>query len=92
MENYLRVNSVRKYGKKAIRTIANEQPNILIDNFLVMILCNGLWTIALEITDSEEYKSFYKSYSEGCYLSFTLYAVPESERLNCKDEGRQPCQ
>lgn len=91
MGNYLGVNAVKEKGNKIISMVPNEQPTIPTGKFLVMILCNGLWALAPEVTDPEEYQVFYDGYSQGHYLSFTVYAVPESERDNCKDEGRQPC-
>lgn len=42
-------------------------------NRLVMILDNGLRKVAPDVSDPEEFKCFYDSYSTGMWLSYHLY-------------------
>ena len=89
MGTYLGVNTVMENGE--LVTIYNDQPQVTSGKFLVAIVCNGLWSIASEVTDKREYDEFYNSYCQGNWLSFKVYAVNESDRDKCPDEGRVPC-
>ena len=91
MGTYLGVNAVKRIGKLVTLIFPGQRPEVPNDSFLIAIICNGLYAIAPEVTDSKEYDYFYQSYAAGNWLTFKVYAVPESERSNCEDEGRQPC-
>ena len=89
MGTYLGVNAVIEKGEQV--TMYNDKPQKPKGTFLVAIVCNGIWSIAPEVTDQREYDEFYNSYCQGNWLSFKVYAVNESDRDNCPDEGRVPC-
>ena len=89
MGTYYGVKAVMEKGEHV--TIYNDRPQKPNDTFLVAIVCNGIWSIAPEVTDKREYDEFYNSYCAGNWLSFKVYAVKESDRNTCPDEGRVPC-
>jgi len=89
MGTYLGVNAVIKHGEQ-IHTY-DKQPQIPSGKFLVAIICNGIWSIAPEVTHESEYDEFHRAYCAGLWLSFKVYAVNESDRDICPDEGRVPC-
>lgn len=93
MGTYLGVNAVKKYAGNygPIKHPNEKQPDVPPGCFLVVIVCNGVWSIAPEVTDKSEYDEFYNSFRAGNWLSFEIYAVNESDRDKCPDEGRVPC-
>lgn len=91
MGTYLGVNKVKEIGRKVLAVLMNKQPTIPDDSFLVAIMCNGVWAIAPEVTDINEYDMFVREYNRGNYLNMELYLVPENQRDNCPDEGHQSC-
>ena len=93
MGTYLGVNSVVKYAGAfgPIIHVNEKQPEVPKGRFLVAVVCNGVWSIAPEVTDEIEYNELYNSYCAGNWLSFKLYAIKEEDRDKCPDEGRVPC-
>jgi len=93
MGTYLGVNAVIKHAGNygPINHPNEKQPDIPDGRFLVAVVCNGVWSIAPEVTDKREYDEFYNSYCQGNWLSFKVYAVKEEDRDKCPDEGRVPC-
>ena len=89
MGTYLGVNAVKEHGEQI--NADDKQPRIPPGKFLVAIICNGIWSIAPEVTPESEYDEFHRDYCAGHWLSFKVYAVNESDRDNCPDEGRVPC-
>ena len=92
MGTYLGVTAVKSKGKK-VTIIEGQYPNegYNSNNILVAIICNGIWSIAPEVTKISEFEQFYDDYSKGDWLKFEVYALPNSEIDNCPDEGRVPC-
>ena len=88
---YYGVRKVIENGKRVQSYLPlKEQPHIVEGNVLVGILDNGLWAIAVDLTDKREYQEFYNSYARGMWLSMYLYEVPEEKIKDCPDEGRVP--
>jgi len=90
MGNYLGVNAVKKFGNEQ-SVFGRTKPNVKKDEFLVAIVCNGVWAIAPEVTVKSEYEEFYNSYSQGNWLTFKVYIISEENREKCPDEGRVDC-
>jgi hypothetical protein len=83
---YLGVKAVSTKGKFIQGSV--DQPYIPTGHRLIMVLNNGLYKIAPDVTDPKEYKYFYEQYSKGYWISFELFLLPEELIKECPDEGR----
>ena len=83
---YLGVTAVERLGTLIIPM--QSQPPVWPGHRLVMVLDNGLWKIAVDVTDRREYDDFYASYSKGNWLQIRLYDIIKEQVKECPDEGR----
>jgi len=84
---YYGVEAVIGKGERILHT-TKEQPLIFDDKVLVALVSNGLYVVAPDVTDPNEYQHFYDTYSQGWWLEMVLYNLPKSEIPNCPDKGR----
>ena len=91
MGTYYGVKAVEEIGTPVVAVPMNEQPPIPTGNILVAVMCNGIWSIAPDVTDKKEYEAFVKDYNQGNWLKMRSYLVPDEQIKNCPDEGRVPC-
>lgn len=85
MGTYHGVNAVKANGNK-LQIPRGTKPDCPDGCYLVAIVNNGVWAIAPDVTDPQEFKQFYDSYSQGNWLSFDVYSV--KNEIQCPDEGR----
>jgi hypothetical protein len=85
MGTYLGVNAVEKIGTPVIPT--KDQP-MTFGNMLIMVLDNGLWKVAADVTNKREYDDFYASYALGNWLQIRLFSLTVEQAKACPDEGR----
>lgn len=85
MGTYYGVNAVEKLGTPMIP--APGQP-LAFGTILVMVLDNGLYKVAVDVTDARDYKDFYESYAMGNWLRIRLYSLTREQIKECPDEGR----
>ena len=53
-----------------------------------MVLGNGLYKVAADVTNAREYKDLYESYAMGNWLRIRLYSLTKEQIKECPDEGR----
>lgn len=85
MGTYLGVTKVEEIGTSMVPT--KDQP-VAFGTMLVMVLDNGLWKIAADVTNRREYDEFYASYAQGNWLQIRLYSLTVEQAKECPDEGR----
>lgn len=90
---YLGVTAVKAKGR-ALHNIRDKAKHpvdeLPLNHRLVVILGNGAYEIAADVTRSSEYEAAYASYYSGAWTSFQLYTLPNSLVAECPDEGRVP--
>lgn len=90
MSKYYGVDAVEQKGTQVQNYYGNgERPNVSSDEALVVILSNGLYEIAVDVTDSDNFKYFYNLYAQGHYIAFKLYKLDKSILVDCPDQGRR---
>lgn len=81
---YLGVNAVKKRGKLSTSKIYQQKSG----HRTIIILDNGMYEIAGDVTRKSEYDAAYNACANRTYIRFSLYLLPENEVKNCPDEGR----
>lgn len=81
---YYSSSQVAKLGS----VISGFQPTV--NHSLVMVLDNGVYKIAADVTNKAEYDEFYRQYSQGYFLDYRVYLVSDENIKLCQDQGREP--
>lgn len=53
-----------------------------------MVLHDGMYKIAVDVTPPEKWRQFYGQYSSGFWLTYKLYALSPDQLEKCPDKGR----
>lgn len=83
MSQYFKAKAVRAKGQPADYRVAGQQPEIPAQHRLIALLDNGAYEKAVDVTDPEEFQTFYDLDCQGHYLHFLLYALPEEFVAEC---------
>ena len=86
MGNYYDPDKVEQLGiprGKAYKIPATE-------NCLVMVLDNGLYRIAADVTDQDDFNDHRRAYSLGHWMAYNVYELTKQQLEQCPNQGRKP--
>lgn len=86
---YYGVNKVKEIGR-SLGGMPEKKPFVPETDALIVILDNGLWTVAPSVNRDADYRDHYAAYYAGQWVNATLYVVPKARLGECPDEGRVP--